>query len=85
MPRCWLALPNGVALADDQSETPATGLAGLLSAPNRKELPKLTLSAGAALAAEPMQLKSGSYYKLTIEADGSRTSGDLQKVAITIE
>ncbi|AWM27904.1 hypothetical protein [Sinorhizobium fredii] len=55
-----LALPNGVDLADDESETLEMGLAGLLSAPNRKELPKLTLSAGAALAAEPMRLKSGS-------------------------
>lgn len=66
-----MALPTGVALADE-NETPETGLAGLLSAPNRKELPKLTLSAGAALAAEPMRLKSGSYYKLTVEADGSQ-------------
>ncbi|ASY71728.1 hypothetical protein [Sinorhizobium fredii] len=55
-----LALPNGVDLADDESETLEMGLAGLLLAPNRKELPKLTLSAGAALAAEPMRLKSGS-------------------------
>ncbi|WOS65411.1 hypothetical protein [Sinorhizobium fredii] len=55
-----LALPNGVASADDENDAPKTGFAGLLSAPNRKELPKLTLSAGAALAAGPMRLKSGS-------------------------
>ncbi|PDT45057.1 hypothetical protein CO661_25795 [Sinorhizobium fredii] len=67
-----LALPNGVDLADDESETLEMGLAGLLSAPNRKELPKLTLSAGAALAAEPMLLtvETDSSQELALESAG---------------
>ncbi|MFC0220062.1 hypothetical protein FHS82_002928 [Pseudochelatococcus lubricantis] len=61
-----------LADGDDDGANGKLGLAGLLSAQNRETLPKLTLSAGAPLAEKPMTLKSGKYYKLTIEADGSQ-------------
>lgn len=64
-----LVVPMGAAAGEEEG---ALGLAGLLSASNREELPKLTLSAGEALAPQPMRLKSGTYYKLKIEADGSQ-------------
>ncbi|WP_018237709.1 hypothetical protein [Ensifer sp. BR816] len=67
-----MVLPTVVATAEEADEAAHAGLAGLLSAPNRKDLPKLTLAAGAALTSEPMRLKSGTYYKLKIEADGSQ-------------
>lgn len=69
-----LLLPS-VAMADDddgKADTATLGLAGLMSAPNREKLPKLTLSAGQPVAAAPMKLKSGKYYTLKIEADGSQ-------------
>ncbi|MCX7646213.1 MAG: hypothetical protein N2Z62_13100 [Rhodobacteraceae bacterium] len=66
-----LALPLA-ALADDEGAAPAPGLAGLLSAGNRQELPPITLSAGEPLAAAPLRLKSGTYYEIAIEADGSQ-------------
>ncbi|MGI6246517.1 MAG: hypothetical protein ACOYJQ_12200 [Pseudochelatococcus sp.] len=67
--------PLSGALANDDGKDGAKGklgLAGLLSAQNRETLPKLTLSAGTPLAAAPLTLKSGRYYKLSIEADGSQ-------------
>lgn len=48
------------------------GLAGLLSGDNRADLPPITLSAGQPLAAAPLVLKSGTYYEIEIEADGSQ-------------
>ncbi len=67
------ALPM-MAIADDDeaAEGAEMGLAGLLSATNRAELPPLTLSAGQPIAAAPLKLKSGTYYTLEIEADGSQ-------------
>lgn len=67
-----LVLSTGSVSAEDENEVAEMGLAGLLSAPNHKDLKKLTLSAGAPLAAAPMRLKSGTYYTLKIEADGSQ-------------
>lgn len=51
------------------------GLAGLLSASNKQDLPPILLSAGAPLAAAPLRLKSGTYYEIEIEADGSQELG----------
>ena len=49
------------------------GAAGILSKKNRGEIPELTLSAGEPLHSEPtITLKSGVYYELEIEADGSQ-------------
>lgn len=64
------ALPMG-AMAEEEEEESELGLAGLLSAPNRQDLGKLTLSAGTPVGG-PLTLKSGKYYTLTIEADGSQ-------------
>lgn len=64
-----LVLP-GLALAEGE-----LGPAGLLSAPNKQDLPPLTLSAGAPLADAPWVLKSGTYYEVEIEADGSQELG----------
>ena len=61
-------LPMG-AMAEGNGQL---GLAGLLSASNREDLPKLTLSAGVPVAQGPLTLKSGKYYTLEIEADGSQ-------------
>jgi hypothetical protein len=68
-----LSLP-AVALADDDDKESQAklGLAGLLSAPNREKLPKLTLSAGQPVSATPLKLTSGRYYTVVIEADGSQ-------------
>ena len=47
------------------------GFAGLLSKTNRGEMPGLKLASGEPLAKGPITLKSGTYYELEIEADGS--------------
>ncbi|MDD9911336.1 MAG: hypothetical protein OXR62_16835 [Ahrensia sp.] len=58
---------------DDDDDAPSFGNAGLLSKTNRADIPKLTLSAGAPLLeAGEIELKSGTYYELEIEADGSQ-------------
>ena len=48
------------------------GFAGLLARCNRVELPRVTLAAGKPLAEAPMELSSGVYYTMFIEADGSQ-------------
>ena len=60
---CLLALP---AAAHD------LGFAGLLSSGNKQDLAPITLSAGAPLAEAPLVLRSGTYYEIEIEADGSQ-------------
>lgn len=60
------------ALAEGEEENAGLGLAGLLSAGNKQDLPPITLSAGAPLADAPWVLKSGTYYEFEIEADGSQ-------------
>lgn len=47
------------------------GFAGLMSAKNRETLEPLTLASGQPVAKAPYTLKSGTYYKLKIIADGS--------------
>ncbi|WP_372885430.1 hypothetical protein [Shimia sp.] len=66
-----LILPN-LALADNDDDAPQFGLAGLLSASNKEDLPPITLSAGMPLADAPWALKSGTYYEFEIQADGSQ-------------
>lgn len=47
------------------------GFAGLMSASNRQDLADLTLASGKPVAAAPYELKSGTYYRMKIVADGS--------------
>ncbi|MEZ5674472.1 hypothetical protein SAMN06265173_11734 [Thalassovita litoralis] len=63
------ALPFA-ALAE--SEGPKFGMAGLLSAKNKQDLPPITLSAGMPLADGPWVLQSGTYYEFEIQGDGSQ-------------
>ena len=65
-------IPFGAAHADDDDDRPKFGLAGILSAKNKEDLPPILLSAGEPLAAAPLKLKSGTYYEIEIEADGSQ-------------
>ena len=69
-----LALPAaGFADGDDDDQGMAgLGLAGLLSASNKEDLPPVTLSAGMPLADAPWALKSGTYYEFEIQGDGSQ-------------
>ena len=51
----------------------ASAQAGLFANANRENLPKLTLSAGEPLLKDgKLMLKSGRYYEIEIEADGSQ-------------
>lgn len=63
------------ALAALAFATPAfshdLGFAGLLSASNSEDLDPITLSSGKPLADAPYMLKSGTYYEIEIEADGT--------------
>ncbi|MEL5878609.1 hypothetical protein [Cereibacter sphaeroides] len=47
------------------------GFAGLMSASNREDLADLTLASGKPVAGEPYELKSGTFYRIKIVADGS--------------
>jgi hypothetical protein len=51
------------------------GPAGLFSGDNKQDLPPITLSAGAPLAAAPLNLQSGTYYEIEIKSDGSQELG----------
>ena len=66
--------PLGPAVAsDDDDDAPKFGAAGLLSKKNRGKIPDLMLSAGMPLLeGGKIELKSGTYYELEIEADGSQ-------------
>ena len=48
------------------------GFAGLMAKDNRADLPPLTLAAGKPVAAGEYRLKSGTYYRIDIVADGSQ-------------
>ncbi len=67
-----LAVTPVFADEHDGGDGPSFGMAGLLSATNSEDLPPILLSAGQPLAAEPLKLKSGTYYEIEIEADGSQ-------------
>ena len=62
-------LSAGAAFGD---EAKGFGMAGLLSSTNSEDLPDILLSAGQPLADAPLHLKSGTYYEIEIEADGSQ-------------
>jgi hypothetical protein len=47
------------------------GVAGLLARDNRADLPPLTLSSGKPVAEGTYELKSGTYYRIDIVADGT--------------
>lgn len=66
------ALP-GAAQAAPLCEGSKLGFAGLLAKCNRGEPIKLTLASGKPLyeGKQPVELQSGAYYELHIEADGS--------------
>ena len=63
-----LGVATGAAAEDTGHDF---GLAGILSKSNRVDLPKITMATGKALADEALALKSGRYYVLDIESDGS--------------
>lgn len=65
------ALPLS-ALADDDDGPMTFGMAGILSARNKEDLPPIILSAGMPISEAPWELKSGTYYEFEIEADGSQ-------------
>ncbi|WP_121629630.1 hypothetical protein [Tropicibacter alexandrii] len=65
------ALPFA-AVADDDDDAPRFGMAGLLSAKNKEDLPPVILSAGMPLSDAPWVLKSGTYYEFEIQGDGSQ-------------
>lgn len=69
-----LVLASGHAFAEGEEESETVGAqAGLFAKSNREELPKLTLSAGEPLLKDgKLMLKSGKYYEIEIEADGSQ-------------
>ena len=65
------AAPSWAEDGEDQADKAAQ--AGLFANGNREKLPKLTLSAGEPLLKEgKLSLKSGKYYEIEIEADGSQ-------------
>jgi hypothetical protein len=47
------------------------GFAGLMSSSNREDLAPLTLASGKPVAEAPYELKSGTFYRIKIVADGS--------------
>jgi hypothetical protein len=51
------------------------GPSGIMSKDNRVDLAPLTLASGKPVAAAPYELKSGTYYRITIVADGSAELG----------
>ena len=65
------ALADSHKKGDDDDDRPRLGFAGLLSKSNREDLPKLVLGSGKALSKAPMVLRSGGYYVLPIESDGT--------------
>lgn len=66
------ALPLAVLADDDDDDGPQFGMAGILSAKNKEDLPPIILSAGVPISEAPWELKSGTYYEFEIEADGSQ-------------
>ena len=47
------------------------GPSGIMSKDNRQELAPLTLASGQPVSEAPYELKSGTYYTITVVADGS--------------
>ncbi|MFC7704151.1 hypothetical protein ACFQXB_08095 [Plastorhodobacter daqingensis] len=68
---CAAALLGLVVAAPVAAQPFDYGFAGLMSASNRERLEPLTLASGQPVAEAPYELKSGTYYRLKIIADGS--------------
>jgi hypothetical protein len=69
---CLILTSPAQAQEADANEEP-NAQAGLFAKGNRQKLPKLMLSAGEPLLKEgKLNLKSGRYYEIEIEADGSQ-------------
>lgn len=67
-----LPLLVGCSLGATAASAHELGFAGLLSGKNKGEMPELTLAAGVPLSeVTQIDLESGKYYELEIEADGS--------------
>ena len=65
---------GGAGAASDVHEASGKfeyGFAGVLDRDNRSDLAPLTLASGRPVAAKEYTLKSGGYYRIDIEADGS--------------
>ncbi|MQQ08814.1 hypothetical protein GFB49_10140 [Epibacterium sp. SM1979] len=67
-----VALTGTHAWADNDDDDNGFGLAGLLSAKNKEDLPPVILSAGMPLSDAPWTLESGTYYEFEIQGDGSQ-------------
>lgn len=76
-----LAAPVAAQEASDEAADGATqeasqhhdfGPSGIMAKANREDLAPLTLASGKPVADAPYQLKSGGYYKIEINADGSQ-------------
>jgi hypothetical protein len=62
---------NGAFLLEPPKGQHNYGFAGLLARDNRADLPPLTLSSGKPVAEATYNLKSGTYYRIDIAADGT--------------
>jgi hypothetical protein len=72
----WIAATAVLVAASAQAQEAAPGahdygFAGLLSRDNRADLAPLTLASGKPVAEASYALKSGTYYRIDIVADGS--------------
>lgn len=67
-----LAALVAFALVPGLTSAEGFGPAGLLSGKNKQDLPPIILSAGAPLSDAPWVLKSGTYYEVEIQGDGSQ-------------
>ncbi len=68
-----VAFSTPVLADDDDAKEAVSANSGLFARSNREDLPKLTLSSGEPLLKEgKLTLKSGKYYEIEIEADGSQ-------------
>lgn len=70
--RTALTLTLGLVCPPVFAQDTGFGMAGLLSGSNKQDLPPITLSAGVPLADAPWVLKSGTYYEVEINGDGSQ-------------
>jgi hypothetical protein len=67
-----LPLCAGLGLWSTVAQADGFGAAGLLSGKNKQDLPPVILSAGMPLSDVPWVLKSGTYYEVEIQGDGSQ-------------
>lgn len=72
LPLLLAAVLAAAPALSDGDDDKGFGLAGILSAKNKQDLPPVILSAGLPLTDAPWQLKSGTYYEFEIQGDGSQ-------------